>query len=67
MRTDATGRIREFREKPKGEGLEAMQVDARALGLSASEAEHRPFLASMGIYMFARDTLFKLLSRAPRK
>jgi len=38
-----------------------MRVDTQALGLSASEAEHRPFLASMGIYVFERDTLFNLL------
>jgi glucose-1-phosphate adenylyltransferase len=66
MRTDATGRIREFREKPKGEALEAMRVDTAALGLSASEAERRPFLASMGIYVFERDTLFNLLASHPQ-
>ena len=66
MRTDAAGRIREFREKPKGETLEAMRVDTGALGLSASEAERRPFLASMGIYVFERDTLFNLLSSQPQ-
>ncbi|MCP9824560.1 glucose-1-phosphate adenylyltransferase [Synechococcus sp. EJ6-Ellesmere] len=66
MRTDATGRIREFREKPKGKALEAMRVDTGALGLSASEAERRPFLASMGIYVFERDTLFNLLASHPQ-
>jgi glucose-1-phosphate adenylyltransferase len=66
MRTDAAGRIREFREKPKGEALEAMLVDTGALGLSASEAERRPFLASMGTYVFDRDTLFDLLSSHPQ-
>lgn len=65
MRTDASGRIQEFREKPRGEALEAMRVDTGALGLSASEAERRPFLASMGIYVFERDTLFELLSSHP--
>lgn len=66
MRTDAAGRIREFREKPKGEALEAMRVDTGVLGLSASEAERRPFLASMGTYVFDRDTLFDLLSSHPQ-
>jgi len=65
MRTDAEGRIREFREKPKGEALEAMRVDTGSLGLSAEEAIKRPFLASMGIYVFSRDTLFDLLSGNP--
>jgi len=66
MRTDVTGRIREFREKPRGEALEAMRVDTGALGLSASKAERRPFLASMGIYVFERDTLFNLLASHPQ-
>ncbi len=66
MRTDAAGRIREFREKPRGEALEAMRVDTGALGLSAREAERRPFLASMGIYVFERDILFNMLASHPQ-
>lgn len=65
MRTGAKGRILEFREKPTGEALEAMRVDTAALGLPADEAQHRPFLASMGIYVFERETLFQLLSTNP--
>ena len=65
MRTDARGRILEFREKPKGEALEEMRVDTRSLGLSQEEAERRPYLASMGIYVFSRHTLFDLLHTNP--
>jgi glucose-1-phosphate adenylyltransferase len=65
MRTTPDGRIREFREKPKGEALEAMQVDTASLGLSSEEASRRPYLASMGIYVFSRDTLFDLLNTNP--
>jgi glucose-1-phosphate adenylyltransferase len=65
MRTDAVGRIQEFREKPKGADLEAMQVDTQELGLSADEAAKRPYLASMGIYVFSRNTLFDLLNSLP--
>ncbi|MCP9926927.1 glucose-1-phosphate adenylyltransferase [Cyanobium sp. CH-040] len=65
MRTDSSGRIQEFREKPKGEALEAMRVDTQSLGLSAEEAQQRPHLASMGIYVFSRDTLFDLLNSNP--
>ena len=65
MRTDGTGRIQEFREKPKGADLEAMQVDTQELGLSAEESAKRPYLASMGIYVFSRDTLFDLLNSNP--
>ena len=65
MHTDDDGRIREFREKPKGKALEAMQVDTSLMGLSAEEAARRPYLASMGIYVFSRDTLFDLLTKNP--
>lgn len=65
MRTDADGQIREFREKPSGEALEAMRVDTGALGLSPEEALRRPFLASMGIVVFERETLFQLLNSHP--
>jgi glucose-1-phosphate adenylyltransferase len=65
MHTDAEGRIQEFREKPKGESLKQMWVDTSKLGLSAEEANKRPYLASMGIYVFSRDTLFDLLAKNP--
>jgi len=65
MRTDAKGRIAEFREKPKGDALEAMRVNTQELGLSAEEAAKKPYLASMGIYVFSRDTLFDLLVNHP--
>ncbi|MGH9908225.1 MAG: sugar phosphate nucleotidyltransferase, partial [Pyrinomonadaceae bacterium] len=62
LKTDQTGRIVEFREKPKGEHLESMLVDTTSFGLSADEARARPFLASMGIYVFKYDRLEKLLA-----
>jgi len=65
MRTTADGRIQEFKEKPKGEALESMRVDTQSLGLSPEEAARRPFLASMGIYVFSRQTLFDLLNTNP--
>ncbi|MBV9959117.1 MAG: glucose-1-phosphate adenylyltransferase [Acidobacteria bacterium] len=63
LKTDSTGRIIEFSEKPKGEALEAMMVDTTELGLSQDEALRRPFLASMGIYVFKYDRLVELLSQ----
>jgi glucose-1-phosphate adenylyltransferase len=65
MRTDSNGIIQEFREKPKGSDLEAMQVDTQQMGLSAEDAANRPYLASMGIYVFSRETLFDLLDANP--
>ena len=63
LKADRSGRITEFSEKPKGEALEAMRVDTSAFGLSPEEAARRPFLASMGIYVFKYDWLTELLAR----
>ncbi len=65
MHTNEQGRIQEFREKPKGEALQQMWVDTSRLGLSPEEAQKRPYLASMGIYVFSRETLFDLLATNP--
>jgi glucose-1-phosphate adenylyltransferase len=61
LKTDEAGRVIEFSEKPKGDALNAMRVDTTALGLSRDQAEKRPFLASMGIYVFRKELLHRLL------
>jgi glucose-1-phosphate adenylyltransferase len=61
LKTDHTGRIIEFREKPPADELDAMHVDTTRLGLSPDEAERRPFIASMGVYLFKYDTLREML------
>ncbi|HEY8227087.1 MAG TPA: glucose-1-phosphate adenylyltransferase [Pyrinomonadaceae bacterium] len=61
LKTDEAGRITEFKEKPKGDELLSMKVDTTKLGLDAAEAARRPFLASMGIYVFKYDRLESLL------
>jgi glucose-1-phosphate adenylyltransferase len=58
------GRIEQFREKPKGDALREMQTDTAALGLDAAEAAKRPYLASMGIYLFKDSVLIDLLADA---
>jgi glucose-1-phosphate adenylyltransferase len=65
LRTDQNGRIIEFKEKPEGDDLEGMRVDTTAFGLTADDAAVRPFLASMGIYVFKYDRLEKLLAEDP--
>jgi glucose-1-phosphate adenylyltransferase len=65
LKTDHTGRIVEFREKPKGQDLESMRVDTTSFGLSREQADKLPFLASMGIYLFKYDLLEKLLAEDP--
>jgi glucose-1-phosphate adenylyltransferase len=61
LKTDETGRIIEFSEKPQGEALESMRVDTTRFGLSQEEAKAKPFLASMGIYVFKYELLEYLL------
>ena len=63
LKVESSGRILEFREKPKGQALEEMRVDTTAFGLSAEAAAQRPFLASMGIYVFNYARLEDLLAR----
>ncbi|HEV8203892.1 MAG TPA: glucose-1-phosphate adenylyltransferase [Pyrinomonadaceae bacterium] len=65
LKTDETGRIVEFKEKPKGDDLQSMRVDTTSLGLDANEAQRRPFLASMGIYVFKYDQLEQLIAEDP--
>jgi glucose-1-phosphate adenylyltransferase len=61
LKTDETGEIVEFREKPSGEALEQMRVDTTQFGLTDEDAATRPFLASMGIYVFDYKRLVDLL------
>ncbi len=63
LKTDDGGRITQFREKPVGTDLEAMRVNTAEFGLSPVEAERRPFLASMGIYVFNYEYLVDLLNK----
>ncbi len=63
LKTDDDGRIAEFKEKPKGDDLEAMRVDTTRFGLSAEESRERPFLASMGIYVFNYKKLVEYLNK----
>ncbi len=65
LKTDETGRIVEFKEKPKGDDLQSMRVDTSKLGLNEVEALSRPFLASMGIYVFKYPRLEQLLNEDP--
>ncbi len=61
MKIDNSGRVIDFSEKPKGEALIKMQVDTSVLGLTKEQAQQQPYIASMGIYVFKKEVLFKLL------
>ncbi|KAH7285698.1 hypothetical protein KP509_33G041600 [Ceratopteris richardii] len=61
MKIDGKGRIICFSEKPRGSDLKSIQVDTTVLGLSPQEAKEKPYIASMGIYVFKIEILLKLL------
>ena len=65
LRADRSGRIVEFREKPGRSVLGRMKTDTRILGLTATEARRRPYLGSMGIYVFRSEALRETLDREP--
>ena len=67
MKIDNAGRIIDFSEKPKGDALSAMAVDTSVLGLTADEAKEKPYIASMGIYVFKREALVRLLRDFPEQ
>src|SRR4051794_25478942 len=63
MRIEADGRVIDFEEKPKTrELLDRVQTDPARMARLGIEAPGRPYLASMGIYLFNRTTLVDLLA-----
>ena len=67
MKIDDSGRVIDFSEKPKGEELVKMRVDTTTLGLTPEQAQQKPYIASMGIYVFKKEVLIKLLKEAPEQ
>jgi glucose-1-phosphate adenylyltransferase len=64
LKLGSDGKVEQFREKPKGDALHEMRTDTAALGLDAAEAAKRPYVASMGIYLFKKSVLIDLLADA---
>lgn len=65
MKVDKTGRIVEFREKPKeSAAIEAMKVEHDVFSAFGVAAEGRTHLASMGIYIFNWNVLHELLENS---
>lgn len=59
LQCDGDGRIRAFIEKPRDEKiLEPLRISAE---LMDGEGEEKPFLASMGLYVFNKEVLIDLL------
>ena len=64
MKINDSGRIIEFSEKPKEDALKIMSVDTSILGVSPEVAKEQPYIASMGIYVFNKDVMVKLLEES---
>lgn len=64
IKIDDTGKVLQFSEKPKGEALKKMAVDTTVLGLDELQAKEKPYIASMGIYVFKKNVLLDLLNQS---
>lgn len=66
VKLDDTGRVLDFLEKPKkDELLVPFHTDEGWIKQRGIDAPGRPYLASMGIYLFKREALFSLLNSSP--
>jgi glucose-1-phosphate adenylyltransferase len=66
LQMDDTGRVTGFVEKPKDPAqIEQLRTPAEWLEKRGIPARGRPFLASMGIYLFTRKVLLDLLAAPP--
>src|SRR4051794_3005146 len=63
FRFDATGQINGFEEKPNAARLADMKSSAPKGSTVGGLSPDKPFVASMGIYVFSRDTLLDILQR----
>lgn len=63
FRFDRSGQIVAFEEKPSPDRLEEMGQSIPAGSTFAGHAADKPFVASMGIYVFSRDVLLEVLQR----
>ncbi|MGI8907040.1 MAG: glucose-1-phosphate adenylyltransferase [Candidatus Sumerlaeaceae bacterium] len=61
---DEERRVASFHEKPKGEALAPLMVDPDMLRQAGVHGDPlaRPYLASMGIYLFRKEVLLEMLS-----
>jgi glucose-1-phosphate adenylyltransferase len=59
---DASGQVVRFEEKPTSDRLAEMRSSAPAHSPAGLLSPDKPFLASMGIYVFSREVLYDVLS-----
>lgn len=63
FRFDTGGHISGFEEKPNLERLAEMRTSVPSGPLARNVPADKPFVASMGIYVFSRDVLHEVLAR----
>jgi glucose-1-phosphate adenylyltransferase len=64
LRFDERGQIGGFEEKPKPERLAEMQTSVpRGTMMTGGVTAEKPFVASMGIYVFSREVLLEILDQ----
>jgi glucose-1-phosphate adenylyltransferase len=63
FRFDASGHISGFEEKPRAERLTQMGSSAPTHSPAGLLTADKPFVASMGIYVFSREVLYDILAR----
>jgi glucose-1-phosphate adenylyltransferase len=67
FRFDRSGRIVAFEEKPKTERLREIGQSIPPGTTFAGNTAGKPFVASMGVYVFSRDVLLEMLNAATHK
>jgi len=67
FRFDRNGQIIAFEEKPTRERLEAFARSIPAGAIFSGHSPDKPFIASMGVYVFSRDVLLDLLQAGDAK
>lgn len=65
LRFDRDGQIGAFEEKPAPDRLREIGSSVPAGATFAASDADKPFVASMGIYVFSREALFEALARHP--
>jgi len=67
FRFDGSGQIAAFEEKPSPDRLRQIGQSIPAGTLVGRHTSERPFVASMGVYLFSRDVLMDLLAASPAR
>jgi glucose-1-phosphate adenylyltransferase len=67
FRFDRNGQITAFEEKPNAERLGEIGRSIPAGAIFAGHSAEKPFIASMGVYVFSRDVLLELLNMGSAK